>query len=236
MVRCCVCAAQEIAVPSTVTRQNILFPLALLSFFCTHPPGTEFQDDEKIEAPTAVPEYVQMLHENEHSGPTMSFSPSDELAQRPSHMALRDYMAVRKDPVWLNTPLHCCRSCSEELRVVVEDLQISEDGKIRVPGNPIVAPLDAPKVGLFSKTTAAQRARIEAGKALPAPKKQISASPYAENLLHHATPKPKGTTNRASPTPSLDNRGSLPPLAPSRRASADTSLRNSTTGEFLSIS
>lgn len=222
-VRCAVCGAQERAAPSLVARHNLLFPLSLLSFFCTNAPGTVFIDDAKAEDPQEVPDYVLMMHENEHTpcGPTARGGPrsrsamsdggvADEAAngiasdnedaegegpggfkegRPPPPLPLHAYDALRRDPSWLNAQMHCCRGCTEELRGVVEDLVIDDDGKIRVPSNPSEGPGGAHRkptraaaVGSFARPTAAQQSRVEATHRKPPPPKAAGPSPYAADL------------------------------------------------------
>jgi hypothetical protein len=111
----CVVCANDVVHESArvVPRRHVIFPLSIISFFSSHPPGSRYVDVVgSSKDQTSVPEFIQLMD---------------------PEMTLDTFNVFRREEEWLSEPLFLCDACTDGLRDVVASLQLERDGSILVP-------------------------------------------------------------------------------------------------------
>lgn len=110
---CMICLEEMQDACRLVPKRHVLFPLSVIAFFSSHPPGSKFVDVvESARRPEKVPEFVTLLHPD---------------------ISLAEFQELRRDPDWLGEPVQLCDKCADGLRDVVSSLKLERDGSIIVP-------------------------------------------------------------------------------------------------------
>jgi hypothetical protein len=165
---------------TSVPKRHVIFPLALISFFASMPPGSRFSDETLAGGDVRlVPEFVKIIH------------PRISLAQ---------YNAERRTEEWQSELVPLCNHCASGLHTVISELKVGKRGEIVVPGDSPQKPLQPVAV---ASSASARSAPVSAPERLEPHRRQCNDEPRCEAL-----PAQPSSTRRTLPPLSHSSRGS----------------------------